>query len=62
MKDPPCRNCLLLAVCKSRFMNYTNVSSFAYDTKCPLACEYIENYGMEEVNEMRKIFGLKKIK
>jgi hypothetical protein len=60
MKEPPCKDCIVLPCCKSRFGKdkSESVISFAYKTKCTIATIFFNNATQEEINIVRKIFGL----
>ncbi len=60
----PCKECIVLAICKARFNEFTNsnrepqVRHFAMSGKCQLLKEYLQLYNQNSVNEIRKFYGL----
>jgi len=61
---PPCLNCLVFVRCKVRLKNdmfADSIISFAHKEKCPLAIKYVEFADQKDINEMRTLFGLRRV-
>ena len=55
----PCNKCLMLVMCKQRMKINNSVVSFAHSKHgCPEAKEFVTDADMNEINNMRIIFGL----
>jgi hypothetical protein len=62
MKANPCSTCLVQAVCVATFYGNSVLNFVYHDKKCPMAIEFIDKATMDEVNEMRLLYGLEPYK
>ena len=57
----PCKDCLLLPCCKTR-IEWDSVIETARKEQCTKATEFFRNADQIEINETRKLFGLRELK
>ena len=62
MNKVPCYKCLVFIMCKHKFntqiYSHNSVVGFAHSSNCPMAKDFVEGATQEDINNMRKIFGL----
>jgi len=63
----PCKECIVLAMCKARFNEFANsnrepqVRNFALSGECQLLKDYLNIFSVNTVSEIREFYGLSPI-
>lgn len=60
MTDVPCKNCIVLAICKSLIgtFPFEDVTNLARSKDCSLLLEYIDSNSLDTIDNARRFFGL----
>jgi hypothetical protein len=61
MKVNPCKECIVLAMCKGKFIDkdfYGGVIAFSFSVRCILLSEYLGCADQDMIDNVRDVYGL----
>ena len=64
MTRPPCERCIVYSICYGKFKNknYGGVTEFVWKENCPDSIEFTRDATQNQINRMRELFDLERIK
>ncbi len=57
----PCKQCIVLAICKGKFIDkdyYGGVIAFSFSIRCVLLSDYLGDANQAMIDDVRKVYGL----